>query len=158
MVMSLPQHLAKHFKGILFGGNWSDSNYKDQLAEVDWKMATAKVADCNTIAQLVYHATYYLPHIANVLEGGALEARDKYSWETPVIQSEADWQALLDTVWADAERLIALTGKLSEDKIWADFADPKYGNYFSNLNGIIEHLHYHLGQIALLKKLLLQEG
>jgi hypothetical protein len=151
--MSLPQHLSKHFKGVLFGGNWSDSNYKDQLADVDWKMATSKVAGPNTIAQLVYHATYYLPHIVNVLEGGPLKARDKYSWETPDIQSEADWQALLDSVWVDAERLIDLTGKLPEATLWADFSDPKYGNHFSNLNGIIEHLHYHLGQIVLLKKL-----
>ncbi|MEQ8702777.1 MAG: DUF1572 domain-containing protein [Phaeodactylibacter sp.] len=150
--MSLPSSLARHFRGVLFGGNWSDSNYKDQLADVDWKMATTKVAGFNTIAQLVYHATYYLPHIANVLEGGPLQARDKHSWETPDIQSEADWQVLLDGIWVDAERLIALTGKLPEATLWADFADPKYGNHFSNLNGIIEHLHYHLGQIVLLKK------
>ena len=30
----------------------------------------------------------------------------------------------------------------------------KYGNYFRNLTGIIEHLHYHLGQIVLIKKLI----
>lgn len=149
--------MSKHFKGVLFGGNWSDSNYKDQLADVDWKMATTKVDGLNTIVQLVYHATYYLPHITNVLEGGPLEARDKYSWETPEIQSEADWQALLEGVWADAERLIELTGKLPEATLWADFADPKYGNHFSNLNGIIEHLHYHLGQIVLLKKMLTEK-
>lgn len=152
--MALPKNLSKHFKGVLFGGNWSDSNYKDQLSDVDWKMATSKVEGLNTIAQLVCHATYYLPHITNVLEGGSLNARDKYSWETPEIQSEADWQALLDAVWADAERLISVTAKLPEDQMWADFSDPKYGDYFSNLNGIIEHLHYHLGQIVLLKKLL----
>ncbi len=152
--MALPKNLSKHFKGVLFGGNWSDSNYKDQLSDVDWQMATSKVAVLNTIAQLVYHATYYLPHIASVLEGGPLQARDKYSWETPDIKSEADWQALLDAVWADAERLIAATAKLPEERMWADFSDPKYGHYFSNLNGIIEHLHYHLGQIVLLKKLL----
>ena len=156
--MALSEHLSKHFKGVLFGGNWSDSNYKAQLADVDWQMAALKIAGLNTIAQLVYHATYYLPHIANVLEGGPLQARDKYSWETPEIQSEADWQALLDAVWADAERLIAVTAKLSEDQMWADFSDPKYGNYFSNLNGIIEHLHYHLGQIVLLKKLLREQS
>ncbi|KGE85049.1 MAG: DinB family protein [Phaeodactylibacter xiamenensis] len=156
--MTLSKNLSKHFKGVLFGGNWSDSNYRDQLSDVDWQMATSKVAGLNTIAQLVYHATYYLPHIASVLEGGPLQARDKYSWETPDIQSEADWQALLDAVWADAERLIAATAKLPEEQMWADFSDPKYGHYFSNLNGIIEHLHYHLGQIVLLKKLLRVRG
>jgi hypothetical protein len=32
--------------------------------------------------------------------------------------------------------------------------NAKYGNYYRNLHGIIEHTHYHLGQIVLIKKLL----
>lgn len=43
---------------------------------------------------------------------------------------------------------------LDEAKLFEDFADPKYGNYYRNLHGIIEHTHYHLGQIVLIKKLL----
>ncbi len=138
----------------MFGGNWTASNYKDQLEEVDWRLATAKVDGLNTIAQLFYHATYYLPHIARVLEGGPLEAKDKFSWETPDIKSESDWQALLEQAWSDAGHLAKLLEELPADQMGADFADPKYGNYYSNISGIIEHLHYHLGQIVLLKKLI----
>lgn len=43
---------------------------------------------------------------------------------------------------------------LDEAKLFEDFADPKYGNYYRNLLGIIERTHYHLGQIVLIKKLL----
>ena len=43
--------------------------------------------------------------------------------------------------------------KLDEAKLSEVFADPKYGNFYRNLQGIIEHTHYHLGQISLLKKL-----
>jgi hypothetical protein len=28
----------------------------------------------------------------------------------------------------------------------------KYGNYYRNIHGIIEHIHYHLGQIVLIEK------
>ena len=43
--------------------------------------------------------------------------------------------------------------KLDEAKLSEIFADPQYGNFYRNLHGIIEHTHYHLGQISLLKKL-----
>jgi hypothetical protein len=36
--------------------------------------------------------------------------------------------------------------------------DPQYGSYYRDPQGIIEHLHYDLGQIVLIKKILLQES
>jgi hypothetical protein len=41
-----------------------------------------------------------------------------------------------------------------EDILGADFGDPKYGSYYRNLHGIVEHTHYHLGQIVLVKKII----
>ncbi len=42
--------------------------------------------------------------------------------------------------------------QLPESKLWETFSDEKYGNYYRNIHGIIEHIHYHLGQIVLIKK------
>ena len=47
--------------------------------------------------------------------------------------------------------------KLSDDKLFDNFADPKYGSYYRNLQGIVEHTHYHLGQIVLLKKIITEK-
>jgi len=33
------------------------------------------------------------------------------------------------------------------------FVDEKYGTYLRNIEGVIEHCYYHLGQISLIKKL-----
>ncbi len=38
------------------------------------------------------------------------------------------------------------------------FYDEKYGSYYRNLQGTIEHSHYHLGQLVLVKKILRQEA
>ena len=43
--------------------------------------------------------------------------------------------------------------QLPETMLWETFADEKYGNYYRNIHGIIEHTHYHLGQIVLIKKI-----
>jgi len=50
-----------------------------------------------------------------------------------------------------------LIEQLPETKLGETFSDEKYGTYYRNLHGIIEHNHYHVGQIVIIKKLLLQE-
>jgi hypothetical protein len=46
--------------------------------------------------------------------------------------------------------------QLPETKLWEDFWGEKYGNFYRNFHGIIEHGHYHLGQIVLIKKIIQQ--
>lgn len=155
--MSLITHIAKHFKDIHFGGNWTCSNLKDNLEGITWEQATTKVYDLNTIAALVYHINYYVSTVLKVLEGGDLEGSDKISFNHPPIESQEDWDKMVSKVWSDAERFTKLVEQLPEEKLWEIFSDEKYGNYYRNLNGIIEHSHYHLGQIAIIKKILLQK-
>ena len=155
--MNTTQQIAKHFREIHFGGNWTASNLKDHLAGVTWQQATTKVYDFNTIATLVYHINYYVSAVLKVLEGGPLTASDKYSFDVPLIKSEEDWQQLVHKTFAEAESFALLVEQLPENKLWEDFSDQKYGNYYRNLHGIIEHSHYHLGQLVLIKKIVLHE-
>lgn len=152
--MTLTEHIAKHFREIHFGGNWACSNLKDQLADVSWEQAITKVHTFNTIAVLAYHVNYYVDAVLKVLQGGPLDANDKYSFDHPPITSKEDWQRLLDKSWSDAEKLAAAIEKMPEHMLWENISDEKYGIYFRNIHGIIEHTHYHLGQIVLIKKLL----
>ena len=152
--MNLSAQIAKHLREIYFGGNWTSSNVKDNLDGVTWQQATTRVYSFNTIATLVYHTNYYIGAVTKVLQGEPLHAKDEYSFNHPPIQSQKDWEELLYKTWADAENFAALIEQLPESKLWEDFTEKKYGNYYRNLHGIIEHLHYHLGQIVLIKKIL----
>lgn len=154
--MDLTKQIAKHFREVHFGGNWTSSNLKDNLADVSWEQATTQVYSLNTIAALVFHLNYYVSGVLKVLQGGPLEIRDKFSFDLPPIQSQEDWEKLLDKTWIEAEDFASLVEQLPESKLWEDFTDPKYGNYYRNFHGIIEHAHYHLGQIVLIKKILSQ--
>ncbi len=153
---SVIQHMAKHFRDIHFGGNWTCSNLKDTLADVTWQQATTQVYSFNTIAALVYHVNYFVSVVIEVLQGKPLNANDKYSFDHPPILCQEDWAHMLDKVWADAERFASLLEQLPESTLWEDFSEVKYGDYYRNIHGIIEHTHYHLGQIALIKKILQQ--
>ena len=154
--MSLSHQIAKHFRDVHFGGNWTSVNLRDQLSGLSWQQATQKVYSFNTIAALVYHMNYYVDRVILVLEGQALNASDKYSFELPPIISQEDWENLVNKTWTDAERFAALVEQIPEERLWEDFSENKYGNYYRNITGIIEHIHYHLGQIVLIKKIILQ--
>ena len=154
--MNLPSQLAKHFREVCFGGNWTDVNMKDSLAGITWQQATTKIHKLNTIAALVYHINYYVRACLMVLEGKALEASDKYSFDLPPVNTQKDWDELLEQCRADAEKFASMVEQLPESKLWDDFSGNKYGNFYRNIQGIIEHTHYHLGQIVLIKKMILQ--
>lgn len=154
--MNLSEQIAKHVRDVHFGGNWTSSNLKDNLAGLSWQQATTKVHSFNTIATLVYHINYFIDAVLKVLQGEPLNAKDIYSFDHPPIHSQEDWEQLLNRSWSDAEQFASLIEQLPELRLWEDFADKKYGSYYRNLQGIVEHAHYHLGQIALIKKLVLQ--
>ena len=44
--------------------------------------------------------------------------------------------------------------EMSDVQLASNFVDEKYGSYARNIEGVIEHAYYHLGQIAIIKKML----
>jgi hypothetical protein len=155
--MGLAAQIAKQFREVHYGSNWTGVNLKDTLKDVTWQQATTKVYSFNTIAALVFHINYYVSAALKVLQGEPLNAHDKYSFDLPPILSQEDWENLLDKFWTDAESFAALIEPFPDSKLLENFSDGKYGNYYRNLTGVIEHTHYHLGQVVLVKKMVLQD-
>lgn len=155
--MNLQTQIAKHFREVHFGGNWTSVNLKETLNGIGWQQAVTTVYGLNSIAVLVYHMNYYVSMLLKVFEGQPLDGHDTLSFNLPPIASEDDWEKLVDKTFTDAEKFAGLVEQLPEDKWSETFVEEKYGNYYRNIHGIIEHTHYHLGQITLLKKILLQE-
>ena len=156
--MHLPSTLASHIRTLHTGGNWTDVNLKDLTADITWQEATTEISGLNTIAKLVFHINYFIKVQAQVLEGQPLDAHDKYSFDVPEINSEADWKNLLNISFEQAEKLANLVETMPDSQLWEPFAGiNKYGTYYRNIQGMLEHSHYHLGQISLIKKLLMPQ-
>ncbi|MCB0705325.1 MAG: DinB family protein [Saprospiraceae bacterium] len=153
--MENSNQLAARLREVLLSGKWiANTNYKDQLSNVTWKQATQKIGTLNTIAGLTYHVNYYLAGILNVFEGGALEIRDKYSFDLPPITSKEDWENMLNEFRTNAEAFASQVERMSDQQLDAIFVDEKYGDYRRNIEGLIEHSYYHLGQISLIRKMI----
>ncbi|MBI1341693.1 MAG: DUF1572 domain-containing protein [Terrimonas sp.] len=156
--MERSAQIANHFREVYFNGNRVATNLKDVLKDINQEQATKKVNDLNTIAALVYHIHYYIRAVLGVVKGGPLDAHDRYSFDLPPIADDEEWQNFLATVWQEAAILADRIEALPDEALWTIFSEEKYGTYYKNFWGIIEHSYYHLGQIVLLKKLLNQNG
>ena len=150
--MRLSLQIATHVREVHFGRNWASSSLRENLEDITWEQAITKIQSFNTIVTLVYHMNYYVHAVLEVLRGNPLKAQDKLSFDHPPIKSEEDWQQMLEKTWNDAENFANAIEGLPENKFWEDFSENKYGNYYRNIHGVIEHIHYHLGQIALIRK------
>ena len=151
----ITHHLAKHFREVHFGGNWTWSNLKNNLEGLTWQQATTQVHNLNSIAVLVFHVNYYVSAVIKVFQGEPINANDKYSFDLTPITSQEEWEVLIKKALTEAEQFAKLVEELPEHKLWENLADEKYGTICRNILGIIEHTHYHLGQIAVIKKIIL---
>jgi uncharacterized damage-inducible protein DinB len=152
--MNTAQQIALHLRAVFFGGNWTSVNYQAELAAISWQQAIQPVHGFNTIATLLHHTVYYVHAVADVLNGQPLTAKDSLSFAHPPIASAADWDNMVQQSFAAIEAFAKQIEQVPEALLPQTFIDEKYGNYYRNLSGIVEHFHYHLGQIVLLKKLL----
>ena len=152
--MTRNQFIAGRLREVLLDGDWvANTNFKNQLENVSWQQAIQKFGNLNSIAALTWHVNYYLSGIINVFKGGKLEIKDKYSFDMPPLATESGWKELVRDFLSNAEQFAAHVEKMDDGIFDEVFVDEKYGTYWRNIEGIIEHSYYHLGQISLIRKL-----
>lgn len=149
--------LAKRFREVILNGTWiANTNFKTQLSGMDWEIATAQFKNLNTIAVLAQHIHYYINGINNVFRGGTLDISDKFSFDFPPITSQEQWESFLERFWKDSEDFAAMIEQMPEKQLQEAFTDEKYGSYQRNIDAMIEHAYYHLGQVVLVRKIVTQ--
>ncbi len=74
----------------------------------------------------------------------------------PPINSSSEWNKLVEEFLSNAEEFVMYVENIPESKFDEPFFDEKYGSYQRNIEGMIEHSYYHLGQISLIKKMILE--
>lgn len=147
--------LAARLREVLLDGLWiANTNYKSQITAISWQQAIQKVGDLNSIAALTFHINYYLDGLLRALESGVLDIHDKFSFDMPPINSEDDWLKLRNEFIKNAELFVNKVKDMDESMTDAPFIDERYGTYEKNINGVVEHCYYHLGQVVIIRKML----
>ena len=105
--MKRNQLLADRLREVLLSGKWiANTNFKEQIINLNYLQANTAIGNHNTIAALTFHVMYYIEGILNVLNGGNLEIKDKYSFDMPKLQTEEDWNKLVLQLIKSSEFLI----------------------------------------------------
>ncbi len=156
--MARNKTIANRLREVYLNGRWvANTNYKELIEDLNWKQSTTQIENLNTIALLTFHINYYLEGILQVFNGGKLEIRDKYSFDMPAITSETDWKNLVNEFLSNSKKFVSHIENMDDSQLDTPFVDEKYGTYLRNIEGVIEHSYYHLGQISLIKKMILKK-
>ena len=83
-----------------------------------------------------------------------MEISDKFSFDLPTVFTEANWANLVNDFLNNAEKFATHVEHIDNKFLDQPFIDEKYENYLRNIDGIIEHSYYHLGQISLMEKMM----
>lgn len=151
-------YMANRLREVFLDGKWiASTNYKEQIQGITRQEATLQVSDLNSIAALVFHVNYYIAGLLNVLNGRKLEISDKFSFRMPEIKSEHDWAQLVSAFLTNSDAFANKVERMEDHVLDQPFVNPRYGSYLRNIEGVIEHGYYHLGQIVLIRKLI-REG
>lgn len=149
------RELAKRFSDVILNNSWvANNSYKNQLIDLPLEVVLFKYQSLHSIAALTQHVHYYIAGILNVFNGGNLDIKDIFSFDFPPIHTIEQWHTFLAVFWTDAASFTQKLKEMDENTLNSIFVKKEYGTYHFNINTLIEHSYYHLGQIVLIKKLI----
>ena len=152
--MDVSAAIAQHVLAVHEGNNWTEVSLAAILADVTLAEATTRTPGSpNTIASLVRHLAFWNRVMARRAQGLPTEIGPANGFDAgPLLAAEADWQALRADLGSSGYELAAAIRAVPADLLEAAIL-PGYSTVYKNLQGAVEHLHYHLGQVVILKNL-----
>jgi hypothetical protein len=152
--MDITEYIAQHIIEVHEGNNWTEVNVRDTLQDVSVLEATTRTnASANTIAALLHHLTYWNRVMVQRIGGIDVAIPESNGFDVPLIQSEEEWTFLKEDNLTSAHELAAAVRSFPAHQLELPIL-PEYSTAYKNLQGTSEHVHYHLGQIVVLKQLI----
>jgi hypothetical protein len=145
-------HLARQLELALNGGAWHGPSLREALEGVTYEAAIRRpIPEAHTIAEIVQHAATWHDVVRRRLEGETPQVSDAEDWPALEGAGEAGWTAamtrLLDTGGALAESIRRFpVERLHESRPGLE------DTWFGLILGELQHVLYHAGQIAILRK------
>jgi hypothetical protein len=156
--MKITEQIARHIIEVHDGDNWTEVNLKDTLSDVSVLEArTRTVASANTIASLLQHLTYWNRVMIKRIRGINVEIPESNGFDVAVLDSEEEWENLKADSLRSAHELAEAVRSFPDHQLESPML-PGHSTAYKNLQGTSEHVHYHLGQIVILKQLIRSAG
>ncbi|MCH5600403.1 DinB family protein [Niabella ginsengisoli] len=152
--MRFKHHIAQHLLDVHRGGNWTDVNITDTIKDISWQQAIAKTSfSPNSIAMLLHHISYWNRVVAQRGRGIVSTINKENGMNVPPITNENEWLLLKKDNLHSAGELETVIEGYDEGNLFSPILTGHTSAY-KNFQGQVEHVHYHLGQIVMIKKYL----
>lgn len=131
---------------------WHGASVKETLADVTAKQAAARpLPGAHSIRELVPHMAAWKRYVRETIAGAELDVTDEINFPPVGDTSEAAWQAALDHLDDEHEKLVQVVEGLREDQL--DTPVTRHGTTaYVLIHGVIQHDLWHAGQIRMLAK------
>jgi len=140
------------FDDLYEGSPWLGVNLNDTLKNITAQQAAREISpQWNTIWEIVNHVISWRQNVIRRVQGEPVVAPDNNYFSMVTDTSEAAWQGTLDMLKSTTLQWTALLEKYNENDL--ERINSTNGNtYYTEIQGILQHDAYHLGQIVLLAK------
>ncbi len=156
MKKSINEFIRKYEK-VYSGGPWYGDPITKIMKEIYPQAAFIKAGDkTHTIAELTAHIIGWREFALSRLEGNnyfKISQKETFNWKRFDKNEKTAWKSLLKELDKNQKKIISILGKKNDEFLDMPVPGRKYKMKFL-IEGIIQHDIYHLGQIAMLKKLL----
>lgn len=154
--MKLTETLSNNILNVFEGNNWTDVSISGVLSGISYSQAnTVTPASKNTIAGLTHHLLYWNKVIMQRMQGDDPFIPDSNGFDVGELTSEEAWQKLVTDVRQSFIDLSTAIRDFPQDRL-QDLTKSGRSTIADNLYGIIEHAYYHLGQMLIIKNLLMR--
>lgn len=145
-----PARIANQLRRIYYGNAWHGPALKEILADVSEERARAHaVAGAHSIWELALHITAWIRIARERLSATAV--RDHTAEENwPPVTST--WESALADLDEEERRLEEAILAFPEERLNEPAPATEAQTFYILLHGVVQHIAYHAGQIAILKK------
>lgn len=152
--MTETERILDQFERAFSGDAW----YGDSLLEILGNVTTEKAlarpfSNALNIWELVLHLTFTEEIMRRRIEGETLKIIGSEDFPTVSETSETAWKNAIRELKNSHEKLTETIKDLNDAQLDETVKGYDHSKYFL-LHGLIQHLIYHAGQIALIKKIL----
>jgi uncharacterized damage-inducible protein DinB len=138
------------------GDAWHGPSLMAILEGVTAEQASARpLAGAHSIWELVFHIAAWEQAGVRRLGGDPANLSDDEDWPAITDTSEQKWDQAIEMLITGHEEFQNAIAKLDDSRLKEPIVDG-LATVYGTLHGIVQHTLYHAGQIAILKKALME--
>jgi len=150
--MNESQRLGDQMNRALNGDAWHGPSWRETLDGVTREVALHRpIPEAHSIAEVVLHATTWHEVVRRRLGGEAPEVTETQDWPPPKLKDEAEWEAAVARLYETGGALVATVNRFPAEKLLEKRPNVE-DTWYALVIGELQHMLYHAGQIAVLKK------